>query len=290
MVKQTFIHMLNMQKIDEAYILKNTYSSLSLIMFRCLRNFGTLTLGARVTAHINLKSISADQEHTEILRSLDDLLHDKVNIAKFKVIGYHCLPPIGADLSDPISFVGCLNYPKDRSEDYKERKLYRRNPFVMKPLLAARPLLWSDIFNSPDLTREDRYFIEKVRDRYKGNGISIPVFGPLGHNGNFSIQLDSETLECSNFDILALQMACQQSHIDICNLLNTKKPRSVHLTNRERDILEWVVTGKSSAAIASIMGISPHTVNGYFRNLFLKFNTTDRVSTVFRAIASGVIH
>lgn len=246
--------------------------------------------GQSMIDRINVKKIVNGIEKADTLAAIISLLHSQTDAEEIKIVAYHCFPPMGADNSDPISLISCQEYSKEQIRAYKKSRLYRGNPFVMKPLLLARPLFWSEIIKLPDHTDKDMCFIKEFKDRFDGDGISIPVFGPFGHNGSVAVRLGSQAETISNFDILNLQMLCQQGHLHICNLLEKRDKRRVSFTKRERDILEWVAMGKSNSVIADILGISTHTVNGYLRQLSLKLNTTNRVSTAFRAIALGAIY
>jgi len=61
------------------------------------------------------------------------------------------------------------------------------------------------------------------------------------------------------------------------------------LTPRERVVLSLLAEGLTAAAAARRLAISPHTVNKHRENLYRKFGTTDRVSTVLRAQKLGLI-
>jgi LuxR family transcriptional regulator/LuxR family quorum-sensing system transcriptional regulator CciR len=244
----------------------------------------------RMTTLFNVKDISSALTQANTLGSIIDLVRNKIDHNKFRVRSYHCLPPIGSDQTDPVSLIVCPDYPEEVMRDYKKRRLYRINPYVMKPILLARPLFWSEILDLPDLTFTDREFIKRAKDDFVGNGVSIPVFGPFGHNGVVSILFTPEAPAISSDDISHLQMVCQKGHLSICNLLQTKKENTLALTDREKEILEWLVQGKSNSVIADILGISIHTVDGHMRRIFLKFNTSDRVSAAVKAIAVGAIH
>jgi DNA-binding CsgD family transcriptional regulator len=50
-----------------------------------------------------------------------------------------------------------------------------------------------------------------------------------------------------------------------------------------------VARGKSNSDIATIMGVSAHTVDAYLRRVFLKLGTTDRVTAAIRGAGSGLI-
>ncbi len=239
---------------------------------------------------LNVKKIVNGIEKTNNLDEIVSLLHSQTDSEDIKIVAYHCFPPMGAAASDPISLISCQEYSQDKIRAYEKSMMYRSNPFVMKPLLLARPLFWSEIIQLPAPSPKDVCFIEEFKGRFKGDGISIPVFGPLGHNGSVAIRLGSQAETISKFDILNLQMLCQQGHLHICNLLKQKDKQRVSFTKREKDVLEWVAMGKSNPVIADILGISTHTVSGYLRQLSLKLNTTSRVSTAFRAIALGAIY
>jgi DNA-binding CsgD family transcriptional regulator len=50
------------------------------------------------------------------------------------------------------------------------------------------------------------------------------------------------------------------------------------LSDRERDVLRWVASGKSNKAIASVLKISPKTVGKHVENVFRKLGVTSRVA------------
>ena len=56
-------------------------------------------------------------------------------------------------------------------------------------------------------------------------------------------------------------------------------PRVV-LTDRERDVLGPLVEGRSSAAIAELLGVSPVTVRRHVSGLMRKFEVDDRKALV----------
>jgi DNA-binding NarL/FixJ family response regulator len=60
------------------------------------------------------------------------------------------------------------------------------------------------------------------------------------------------------------------------------------LSPREREILQLVVEGKSSAAIAKIVFLSPKTVETYRSRLMKKLNVDDLPSLIKYAVANGL--
>jgi len=71
-------------------------------------------------------------------------------------------------------------------------------------------------------------------------------------------------------------------HTRYCTLM-TAMAEKINLTLREMEVLDLLTLGKNNPEIAIILNISKHTVNSYVKNLFMKFGTTDRVSTAVKA-------
>ena len=60
------------------------------------------------------------------------------------------------------------------------------------------------------------------------------------------------------------------------------------LTERERDILHLLAQGKSNAAIASELGLSPKTIANNVSNIFAKLQVADRSEAIVRAREAGL--
>jgi DNA-binding NarL/FixJ family response regulator len=60
------------------------------------------------------------------------------------------------------------------------------------------------------------------------------------------------------------------------------------LTEREREILEWIARGKTNAEIASNLNLSAKTVSNYISNVLLKVHATDRAKLMLMALEAGL--
>jgi DNA-binding NarL/FixJ family response regulator len=65
-------------------------------------------------------------------------------------------------------------------------------------------------------------------------------------------------------------------------------PRLGDLTEREREILGWVATGRSNAEIAAELVVSPDTVRTHVSRAMVKLGARDRAQLVVFAIESGL--
>ncbi len=67
-------------------------------------------------------------------------------------------------------------------------------------------------------------------------------------------------------------------------------PEIDRLTEREREIVGWVATGRSNAEIAEELVVSPDTVRTHVSRAMVKLHARDRAQLVVFAIQSGVGH
>jgi DNA-binding NarL/FixJ family response regulator len=68
----------------------------------------------------------------------------------------------------------------------------------------------------------------------------------------------------------------------------TPHPELARLTERERDILAWVATGRSNDEIAAELVVSPATVRTHVSRAMVKLGARDRAQLVVFAIQSGL--
>lgn len=61
------------------------------------------------------------------------------------------------------------------------------------------------------------------------------------------------------------------------------------LSERERDVLQLIVDGRSNPEIAKALFLSPNTVKTYVRNLMNKLGVSDRVQVAVVALRSGLV-
>jgi len=68
----------------------------------------------------------------------------------------------------------------------------------------------------------------------------------------------------------------------------TREPAFPELTEREREILEFIAQGANNAEIAAQLTITQKTVRNHVSNIFNKLQVTDRVQAALRAREAGL--
>jgi DNA-binding NarL/FixJ family response regulator len=65
-------------------------------------------------------------------------------------------------------------------------------------------------------------------------------------------------------------------------------PQLDRLTEREREMVAWVATGRSNQEIAELLVVSPDTVRTHVSRAMVKLQARDRAQLVVFAIQSGL--
>ncbi len=116
--------------------------------------------------------------------------------------------------------------------------------------------------------------------------LAVPSFGPYGLEGALVARLavpEQGLPEWTPHLAMAFQLAYSRYR------QIAPKTQETALSEREREIMLWVMRGKSNAVIGSILGISASTVDTYMRRIFRKLDVADRTSAALRAVALGAI-
>lgn len=66
-------------------------------------------------------------------------------------------------------------------------------------------------------------------------------------------------------------------------------PRSIVLTAREREALQWAAEGKNDWEIGEIMNISEHGADKHMRSVRMKLGAINRTQAVAEALRRGLI-
>ena len=70
----------------------------------------------------------------------------------------------------------------------------------------------------------------------------------------------------------------------------TERAQREQLTERERDVLQSLIKGRSNKEIASSLCISEDTVKSHLKTLFMKLRVRDRTGAAVEAIRHGIVH
>ncbi len=235
-----------------------------------------------------LYSFLDDLERATSTGNVWDLLFTFVKNLDIDTLGYHHLPPPGATDFDEKLFLA-RGVPQERVSNFRRQHKFFRSPFEKRTSQINTPVFWSNAETQLDLSTEQIAGLKKFYNKDHYNGIIVPVFGVGGRNGCLVFHFRTVDYRISKTQVRHLQWASQNAHQIFCELMVKSRNTNMELTIREKEILTWVAHGKSNSVIGEIIGISPHTVNGHLRRIYLKTGTSDRTTASLRGIGECLI-
>jgi LuxR family transcriptional regulator, quorum-sensing system regulator SolR len=105
------------------------------------------------------------------------------------------------------------------------------------------------------------------------------------------IQLDYPPEQFESKQLFFIGIVASHLHAYLVNVATALcVPRTpCALTSKERDVLHWVVEGKTSWEVGRILSMSERTVKFHLRNIYSKLNVANRAQAVTSASRLGLI-
>ncbi len=199
-----------------------------------------------------------------------------------EITGILCFGFTFKDVINPTP-QNCVSYPRHKSAALKNvfNKASENNGFDSLSENEPTPFLSKLYLSSESLTSE-------TEDKGPRSYIITKAFGPRGLSAFFLLELKKREITTNNSVLEHVQQTTQTAFSKIV-LLSSMFQQKSRLTPREKNIMKWIAYGKSNVEIAELMKISIHTVNGYLRAIYLKTQTSDRVSVSFYALHNGLL-
>lgn len=208
-----------------------------------------------------------------------------IDVASYHILAEHARP-VGFD--DGFVF---HDFPEAWVQRYSEKGYFAYDPIMEAARANSMPFHWFDVRKHLKTTPAQDAYIEDLR-AHSGlaDGLAVSVFGARQASAYFGLGSFRGPLDLSATDLRMLQFACQQVHDRFVALHGPVSPMlAPTLTGREKEVLRWLVMGKSNGDIAEILGVSSHTVDTLVRRLFVKLGVSNRISAALRAVGSGII-
>lgn len=230
------------------------------------------------------KAVQASPMQSDII----DALYDLVKTFDIGKLTYHHLPSNQAqDFGEKHLFA--RGYAQHLVDAYRKDHKIFKNPLSSYANGANDPITIRQAAKCLSFSQDQVSYLAKFYLSEHDTGLVIPVFGAKGRDGVFVLMSANAGRIHSSREIALLKWACLEAHHLVCRRRIDKSEDTVSLSERETEILTWVARGKSNSVIADIIGISPHTVNGYLRKVFIKTGVCDRTSAALVGLQKELI-
>jgi len=159
--------------------------------------------------------------------------------------------------------------------------------FLHAAVKSPKPFRWHEVNEILDSKSPQMESYRKKIAAF-GDGVVVPVFGPLFRNGYFCFY-GEDGREYDDQEILMMHSVSQTAYLKLLDLMYRSEQEGRALSTRELEIINLIARGNSNQTIAQALQVSINTINTYVKRIFEKLDVSDRVSAVMRAYALGYI-
>ena len=186
------------------------------------------------------------------------------------------------------NFVFCRRVPAGWLEAYTSAKFYRVSPSLRLVRRTNKPFVWAD---APyDAEREPRIaeYFQHMADFGMDKALVIPVPRVSGRTGVVRLGGPAPEFNAHTIPRLQLNALLAFEHIRRFQAPPYEQSRSA-LTEREREVLSWVASGKTAWKIGEILHIAKRTVDVHVRAVCRKLDAGSRTHAVAIAVRDRLI-
>lgn len=203
-------------------------------------------------------------------------------------LSYHFVPPFHSQTGER-AVVYQHGFPEGYRDAYADPAFRGTDPVPAIVMAETAPMTWRDAIRRAEDTPATRRFISIARANGLLDGIGVPLFGPGGRDAYSSFDLLRPLTDEDRPLIRQFREIAQAAHLRISHLVLAELNGDAQLSMRETEVLSWLVAGKSRADIATILNLSPATVDTYQRRIFAKLDVNDRLHAALRGLSRGLV-
>jgi LuxR family quorum sensing-dependent transcriptional regulator len=174
---------------------------------------------------------------------------------------------------------------------YADKNLNGFDPVRVKLVQRpTKPFLWSEAAREAGDDIRARFVMNRAAEFRMNEGVCVPVY--RDGRAVASISISGEKPDFGPGVRPALHIMSLLAFNRFSAFFSSKSVRSgtdKRLTDREREVLRWVLVGKSDRDIGEILKISTRTALAHVVNAAQKLNAANRTSAVVEALRVGEI-
>lgn len=179
---------------------------------------------------------------------------------------------------------------------YHANNLYHNDPVQQASRLKSEAFAWEEAGKIIDMSLRQQQMMKMVEDHHLYHGHYIPLwrhdaFAGIGmarsvKEGDFKVETDMLTAYARHYYTCYLRLKKieadrDRKRGDVREEVSTPQA----LSQREIQVLRLAANGKHDAEISYELGISAHTIDAHFRNIYKKMNAKTRAQAVALALS-----
>lgn len=199
---------------------------------------------------------------------------------------------LAPDTESPVGKACEVHYFHDFYSQYAEQDYLEYDPLFKLLCRARGPFTWKQVMQLP-LTPRQRAIMEERMQAGMAAGVGVPLQSADPALVGLTVVAERENAPEDNSTLSQIFALSNQFQLQRARILGREQAfvlPHLHLTPREREMLEWAAQGKSNGVIASILGISEKTVEFHFKSIFTKLDVSSRTTAVLKAVHMRLIN
>lgn len=234
--------------------------------------------------------MSLENALVQLIEFSDSISQNIRSIEDFKYFIRHTIRPL---IPHTMLFCGCGDIVADKIDvryvvdvDYLPEHAAQIGLHFQIP---ERPMLakW--------LTTQDPVFVHKVHDWHLLSSLEkkeiiefdlghLALHGYIDLSGKMATYFSFAGVDDSpDFYVKRLRVLMPFLHTALIKLdEHTRSPRKIHFSDKEKEIIYWLIIGKQNNEIAQILGKSINTVRNQVQQIFIKVGASNRQAALTR--------
>lgn len=227
--------------------------------------------------------MTADTVSEAIDLARQDMLRLGATAGTFHVAAPH-KSQVGAEV-----YIAEFGHTEAWMKFYYDRAERQHDPFPDHVMRVASPMTYAQALEQVSLSAEQDRFVARLRSEGIFETMAVPVYGPFDFDTYATFSMGRPFTPADELIIQRTISICEACNRRIALLLEHESVLNFALSDRESEVLKWIAQSKSNTDIATILDISPGTVDTYVRRAFVKLGTNDRIAAVLKGIRLGLI-
>ncbi len=180
-----------------------------------------------------------------------------------------------------------INYPTNWLKHYRSAGLQAIDPVGKGLFTAAKPVVWSQL-RKLYTDRPTQTFFEIAKDFGLVDGFSFGARFARSTAGSF-FTCEGKELTGHKRHLAIAGYLLPYLHDSLARVQMSVAKEAAILTDREREVLNWVKFGKTDSDVAMLLGTKSRTIKFHVENAMRKLQAGTRTEAVARALAQGLI-
>ena len=205
-----------------------------------------------------------------------------------KAATFHLTAPHASQVG-PNVVIAAFGHKRDWISAYRDPKIRQHDPVPDHVMRAGRVMSYGQALSEISLKPDQAAFAQRLHAAGLTDMMALPVYGPFDFDTFASFSVGRPFTEEDAGKVNRIVAVVEIANRRIAQLVESRTGLDIALSERELEVLRWIGLSKSNGDIATILDISPGSIDTYVRRLFAKLEVNDRIAAAVKGFRLGLI-